>query len=322
MASFRMSLLGLGLCATLLYSATAFSEDSLQEEVVNAATSLASKNASVESVVSYGLNRTASKASQAITERLKKHIPTVEVDMSVTSEGKPTFGALILNPIIESEENDKLLFLQGSIFRRDSRTTGNIGLGARKLTKNDTVLLGANAFYDYEFPYNHQRMSIGAEIRSTVGELNANYYQALSGWNAGRGSLDERVLDGYDVEVGVPLPYMPTTKAYVQRFRWDSQSGTKLEHGFTYAIESEIFNGVTVEVGHKNYNNSDDENIASVRINLVEAFSKERKKPFIAKKAYSLESMKEARYDKVRRENLIRKEFRNTNPLVMNITGF
>ena len=39
-------------------------------------------------------------------------------------------------------------------------------------------MLGVNAFYDHEFPYDHGRYSIGLEARSTIGEINANMYQA------------------------------------------------------------------------------------------------------------------------------------------------
>jgi adhesin/invasin len=41
-------------------------------------------------------------------------------------------------------------------------------------------MLGVNAFYDHEFPYDHGRYSIGLEARSTVGEVNANMYQATT----------------------------------------------------------------------------------------------------------------------------------------------
>lgn len=322
MTLFKTPLFHLSLISALLCSATAFSGDTLKQDAAQVISTLASNDDSLGSALNYGANRLADEASETIAERIQKYVPTAEIDISVSSDNKPEVGALILAPIWESKENDKLLFTQGSVYHLDGRTTGNIGIGARKLSYDDTVLFGVNSFYDYEFPYNHQRFSMGAEIRTTVAELNANYYYAITGWKDGRDGLDERALDGYDIELGVPLPYLPRTKAYVKRFRWESQSNQRLEHGFTYTLDSEIYDGVTIEVGHKNYNNSPDENIASVRVNLLDIFTKNEKKPFISKAAYSLDSMKDARYDKVRRENLIRKEFRNTNPLSMNVTGF
>ena len=41
-----------------------------------------------------------------------------------------------------------------------------LGIGKRKLINDDTLLLGANLFYDHELDYDHQRASIGIEAIS------------------------------------------------------------------------------------------------------------------------------------------------------------
>jgi len=46
------------------------------------------------------------------------------------------------------ETNNLFLFNQTSIVNFDSRRTFNIGLGARHITDDETLILGANAFYD------------------------------------------------------------------------------------------------------------------------------------------------------------------------------
>ena len=52
-------------------------------------------------------------------------------------------------------------------------------------------MFGVNGFYDYELDYNHKRTSLGAEIRSSILELNSNYYFALSNSRTGKDNIKE-----------------------------------------------------------------------------------------------------------------------------------
>ena len=84
-------------------------------------------------------------------------------------------------------------------------------------------MLGVNAFYDHEFPYDHGRYSVGLEARSTVGEVNANMYQATTKWKTGKNGSDKNErLDGWDIEAGLPLPYMNWATVFVKHYNWDS----------------------------------------------------------------------------------------------------
>ena len=95
-----------------------------------------------------------------------------------------------------------------SAFYQDNRTTLNAGLGYRRLAFDNTLMLGVNAFYDHEFPYDHGRTSLGFEARTTMGEINANKYWATTKDKVGKQGFTERALDGYDIEGGIALPYM------------------------------------------------------------------------------------------------------------------
>jgi len=48
------------------------------------------------------------------------------------------------------EDKNMFLFNQASIVGFDGRTTLNLGLGVRHINDAETVIMGANAFYDYE----------------------------------------------------------------------------------------------------------------------------------------------------------------------------
>jgi hypothetical protein len=76
---------------------------------------------------------------------------------------------LFLTPFFDLSKIQDTFFMQNSLFHKDNRTTINTGLGYRKLTLENNLLIGVNGFYDHEFPYNHGRTSLGLELRTTVG---------------------------------------------------------------------------------------------------------------------------------------------------------
>ena len=113
---------------------------------------------------------------------LEQYFPTVEISVETKEGSKPTTGILVVAPLSDQEDIENTLFTQVSAFYTDNRTTLNAGLGYRRMEFDNTLMLGVNAFYDHEFPYDHGRYSVGLEARSTVGEINANMYQAITKW--------------------------------------------------------------------------------------------------------------------------------------------
>ena len=130
------------------------------------------------------------------------------MSLGLGDPAKPTGGVLVVSPLSNPKDIYNTTFAQGSIFLNDNRHTVNIGLGHRILELDKKLILGINAFYDHEFPYDHQRTSVGFEARSSVGEINANKYWALTEWKKGRNNVDERALSGQDIEGAIPLPYI------------------------------------------------------------------------------------------------------------------
>ena len=232
-----------------------------------------------------------------------------------TSDNKPEFGILTVQPIYESNTLKHTVFGQGSVFLHDNRTTFNLGTGYRRLAMDETLLSGINVFYDHEFPYDHQRMSIGGEIRTTVGELNINYYKAISQWVVGKNDVDERALGGYDLELGIPFPYIPQLIGYAKSFKWNSFNGKSDITGNTYSLKGAI-RGINIEGGIRNYDSLDNERFLNVSVNVVKFLENRSQKPLIRDKPYELASMKDHRFDKVRRENIILKQTRGAFTVV------
>ena len=214
---------------------------------------------------------------------------------------KPEIGILTLKPIIDND--DGLLFFQGSLFTHDGdRETLNLGLGNRIFLNDDKFMFGVNGFYDYELDYNHRRLGIGTEIKSSILELNTNRYLGLSETRVGKNNDKEVALDGYDIELGAHVPFIPSAKIYTKSFEYEIPGGSDFE-GMKYSSKIGVPNfGIDVEFGFTDYTGSEDEWF----FDLVYSFGKKTSdKSFITNEAYEKISMKDNKYNKVRRENLI-----------------
>jgi adhesin/invasin len=227
---------------------------------------------------------------------------------------KTQSGLLIVAPLSDPKDVKNTFFTQDSIYHKDGRTTVNLGLGYRRLEMDNKLMLGINAFYDHEFPYNNTRTSIGLEARTTVGEVNFNQYWGVSGWKNAANSYQEKSLGGTDLELGVPLPYMNWAKAYGRGFIWYGVDGANDLKGTDVSLRAQvpILPGLAIEGGRRSYAGSTpDENFLRVSYNLIDMNTAKPSQPWFSERAYQLSSMEDRRYDKVRRENLIVKQVRS-----------
>lgn len=254
------------------------------------------------------LNKEAVGVSKSF---LEKYFPTVELQLDLFDHNKTQSGILIVSPLSDPKDIKNTFFTQDSIYHKDDRTTVNLGLGYRRLELDNKLLLGINTFYDHEFPYAHSRTSIGLEARTTVGEINFNQYWGTSGWRTAKNSVQERSLGGTDLEFGLPLPYMNWAKVYGRGFIWYGEEGANDIKGTDISLRAQgaLIQGLAIEAGRRTYSNSlPDENFLRINLNISDIAAIKPSQPFFAEKAYSLDSMENRRFDKVRRENLIVKQ--------------
>ena len=105
-------------------------------------------------------------------------------------------------------------------------STTNLGLGLRH-RPNDVSMLGANAFWDYRmtnYSDAHSRLGLGGEYLWKDFEFRNNWYMAITDEKSVtvKGvNYKERVVDGWDVEVGYRLPNNPELAFFVRGFNWD-----------------------------------------------------------------------------------------------------
>ena len=261
-------------------------------------------------------NNLTNSLNEHFTSGLGKIFPTAEVTLSSGKTQKVKGNVIVVKPFSDINDTKNVTFTQGSIYLSDDDTeTFNLGIGQRKLLDNENLMLGANLFYDHELSSNHRRASFGVEAITSVGSLRANQYYGISGWKV-VGDINEKALDGHDFEVGAPLPYLPWANFYLRTFEWEGASGTPDLKGDEMSLEAKLPFGLNVEVGKRsNEGATKDRRFASLTWRCC---NKDEPNFGISDKAYTLTSVADQRFQKVRRQNLIVKQ----QELTLSVIGF
>ena len=251
-------------------------------------------------------NNLATLAAKTIDQGIANS--RTNISITGVEKRKPNFSILNVTGLGLGTTDTRQTFVQSSVRRMNARTTLNLGFGQRYLSADETLLTGLNVFFDYDVNYGHQRASIGGEIKSSALGLTANSYEALTKWKTGRNSSRERALDGYDIELGVQVPYIPSGKIYAKNWKWNVNNGTDFK-GNTYALAfSHVFGyGLSFELGMKDFDGTAaDQNFIKVTygIKLGEPLPG-RNASFFSDNMFERTSMAPNMLDEVRRNNAI-----------------
>ena len=279
--------------------------------------SLITLSANAQDLKNKATNKITSELNKSLTSGLANIFPTAEVSLSSGKTQKVKGNILVVMPMSDIDDKKNVTFTQGSIYFSDNdQETLNLGIGQRRLLDNENLMIGANMFFDEEFTSRHRRASFGLEAITSVGSLRANQYYGLSGWKTVN-DIQEKALDGHDMEVGAPLPYLPWTKAYYRTFEWEGASGVDDLKGDEMSLEANLPFGLNVEVGKRsNDNSTKDREFVSLTWRCC--YKSDQQTFGISDKAYSLTSVADQRFQKVRRQNLIVKQ----QDLALSIIGF
>ena len=135
-----------------------------------------------------------------------------------------------LGELAKDEEGDlKTLAFSQARFATATNADGstiNIGLGIRN-RPNDISMIGANAFWDYrmtDYSDAHSRLGLGGEYLWKDFEFRNNFYMAITDEKdvtVNGSSYKERVVPGWDVELGYRLPNNPQLAFFLRGFNWD-----------------------------------------------------------------------------------------------------
>lgn len=162
-----------------------------------------------------------SKLSEANKEpifEIPEWVRRTNFAVSAGSDQKPQYFLETIQPLLGSQFKDIVIFNQTRITSQDERPKYNIGFGLRKIFW-ESLLLGVNSFYDYQDLHKHSRGGVGFEAITDKGlEARINTYIRISNERLvnedASNEYYEKVANGLDWELGLPVPYIPSVKVY------------------------------------------------------------------------------------------------------------
>ncbi len=224
------------------------------------------------------------------------------LDFSINAQEylKPTFSIMSVNEIMKIDSGT--IFNQTSINTHDGDETINLGFGIRKLLNNNTLLLGANTFYDHQLTESHERVGMGAEAITSIFDLRGNYYNAISGSkNTTEGS--ERALDGWDTQIDYHLPGEHDVNFFTNAFKFENPDkiSTYEEKGNKYGANAKLGHFL-MEAGYMDDNQGGDSYFGSIKFVVNIGEQKENK----TRNFLEYTDVSDKLYQPVKRENKIR----------------
>lgn len=166
---------------------------------------------------------------------------------------KPLYSVETVQPLGHYDDKSRdVWFTQQRISRAsDIGTTLNVGVGYRRISKDDHRLYGAHLFYDHRFLRHHDRLSGGLEYMSGESEFRFNWYGSASDERILDVNLHtlERVANGYTLEYGKTFKNARWARVYVEGYHWNQERQAD-KNGLRVGSELQLTPRVSVDMGY------------------------------------------------------------------------
>ena len=166
---------------------------------------------------------------------------------------KPLYSVETVQPLGHYDEKSRdVWFTQQRISRAsDIGTTLNVGIGYRRISKDDRRLYGAHLFYDHRFLRHHDRFSGGLEYMSGESEFRFNWYNSTSDERVLDANLHtlERVANGYTLEYGKTFKNARWARVYVEGYHWNQERQAD-KNGLRVGSELQLTPRVSIDMGY------------------------------------------------------------------------
>ena len=166
---------------------------------------------------------------------------------------KPLYSVETVQPLGHYDDASRdVWFTQQRISRAsDIGTTLNVGVGYRRISKDDRRLYGAHLFYDHRFLRHHDRLSGGLEYMSGESEFRFNWYDSTSDERVLDANLHtlERVANGYTLEYGKTFKNARWVRVYVEGYHWNQERQAD-KNGLRVGSELQLTPRVSIDMGY------------------------------------------------------------------------
>tara|TARA_Y100000591_G_scaffold160784_1_gene138482 strand:+ start:274 stop:1146 length:873 start_codon:yes stop_codon:yes gene_type:complete len=185
----------------------------------------------------------------------------------------------------------------------DTRFILNAGYGQRFISSDKSMITGVNGFLDYDTE-GHARTSLGFEAKAPILELTANYYLGLSGVEKVNG-VNEKVLDGHEINLSSQLPYMPWATINLQNYDFKKDKASENTDGNLVSLEMNLTPSIQLEASRNFIGTTgveDEETFKIIYYNPPRNNSS-LEDGFISSNAFEKGNVETKMKDKVRRRN-------------------
>jgi adhesin/invasin len=251
------------------------------------------------------INTLSNQISKSISSFAEEHFENMKyLDFNIDAQEylKPTFSIMSVNEIKKLDNGT--IFNQTSINTHDGDETINIGFGTRKLLNDNTLILGANAFYDHQLTESHERVGVGVEAITSDFDLRYNHYSAMSGRRTNAEGTIERALDGWDLRADYHLPIDHDVNVFVSAFEFENTESVSSykETGNKFGVDAKVGN-FAIEAGYMDDNQENDAYFGNIK--YVVNFGSDNQ-DHSSSNSKSLTDVSDQLYQPVKRENKIR----------------
>lgn len=226
----------------------------------------------------------------------------------IESKQKPQIYFETVQPLFQSSDKTHTFFTHDRISVQNGRGIYSAGLGYRRLLFDESLLAGLNTFFDFQDLHKHYRGGLGFEGISTLLELRANSYFGLSPKRkvseGGTAICYEKAINGGDIELGFPIPYLPWCKIFGSFYRYEYRVSKKDMSGWKLRGELKPFKFFTINLatyddnkGKRAYQVDSRVSLLFDDFNLDDVFSEMK----LTKDRYNSVDLKEHALDRVER---------------------
>ena len=267
-------------------------------------------SASIADVKNLTLNKISEKILSSIGNLIPgEGITETSVELRDNNEGNGNYQFSILGVRdILSEENSNI-FTQFSLHTQevnsDQRIIGNLGIGYRSLNLDQSMMYGANVFYDQDISEGHQRIGFGLETKASILDFSFNQYIKTTNQKVISGTK-EQVLSGNEYNISSQIPFMPWTVFNYQGYNIDNEKSLNDMKGAILSLEMSLSPSLQLNI------ENDNSSVAGVKdqhnYELLFVYPPREDKltladGFTSNIAFEKKNMKASLKDKVRRNN-------------------
>ena len=259
-------------------------------------------------------NLTLNKISEKIASSIENLIPgegitetSVELRDNNEGNGNSQFSILGVRDIL-SEENSNI-FTQFSLHTQevnsDQRIIGNLGIGYRSLNLDQSMMYGANAFYDQDISEGHQRIGFGLETKASILDFSFNQYIKTTNQKVISGTK-EQVLSGNEYNISSQIPFMPWTVFNYQGYNIDNEKSLNDMKGAILSLEMSLSPSLQLNIENDNSSVAGVKDQHNYELLFVYPPSEDKltlADGFTSNIAFEKKNMKASLKDKVRRNN-------------------